>query len=101
MMTTTYAHHPGGIHPAMPHGQAIGPGPGPNPGQPMGQPMQMHPGVSGPNGAHVTQAGPMMGMQPGVGGPMQGQPSAHAMAHLGPQAQLYQQHQMQQASKFF
>ncbi|KAF2195586.1 hypothetical protein K469DRAFT_681878 [Zopfia rhizophila CBS 207.26] len=48
-------------------------GPGPTPGQPMAQAMQMHQGVSGPNGP-VSQAGPMMaGMQPGMG------PSAHPL----------------------
>lgn len=93
MMASTYPHHPGGIQqPGIPHGHPMGPGPGPNPGQPMGQPMQMHPGVSGPNGPHVSQAGPMMGMQPGMGGPG---PSAHALSHLTPQAHMFQQQQQQ------
>src|SRR5258708_33100951 len=99
MMATGYPHHPAGLQHGIPHGQSMGPGPGPNPGQPLGQTMQMHPGVSGPNGPHVSQAGPMMaGMQPGVG------PSAHAMSHLAPQApmvqQQQQQHNMQQDRKF-
>lgn len=91
-MASAYPHHPGGLQqPGIPHGHPMGPGPGPNPGQPMGQPMQMHPGVSGPNGPHVSQAGPMMGMQPGMGPG----PSAHALSHLTPQAHMYQQQQQQ------
>lgn len=77
----------------MAHGHPMGPGPGGNPGQPMGHPMQHmgHPGVSAPGGGpHVSQAGMMAGMQPGVGGPG---PSAHALAHLGPQGQMFQQQQ--------
>ncbi|KAF2689706.1 hypothetical protein K458DRAFT_131405 [Lentithecium fluviatile CBS 122367] len=72
----------------MPQGHMMG---GPGPGHPMQQGMQMHPGVSGPNGP-VSQAGPMMGgMQPGVG------PNAHALSHLQPQqAQMFQQQQHQQ-----
>jgi hypothetical protein len=72
----------------MPQGHMMG---GPGPGHPMQQGMQMHPGVSGPNGP-VSQAGPMMaGMQPGVG------PNAHALSHLQPQqAHMFQQQQQQQ-----
>lgn len=55
----------------------------------------MHPGVSGPGGPQVSQAGPMMGAMPpgangGQGGP--GMPNAHALSHLNPaQAHLFQQ----------
>ena len=95
-MAASYPHHAGMQHPGMAHPQPM-PGAGPAQGQPMGQGMPMHPGVSGPNGPHVSQSGPMMaGMQPGVG------PSAHALSHLTPQAhnmfQQQQQHNMQ-ASK--
>ncbi|KAF1991414.1 hypothetical protein K402DRAFT_400156 [Aulographum hederae CBS 113979] len=74
----------------MPPGQPI-----PGHGQHMGQPM-LHPGASGPNGPHVSQAGPLMpGMHPGVG---PGGPSAHALQHLTPGGGNYQQQlQMQQA----
>ena len=78
--------HPGGFqgHPmqgamAVPHSQGQG--------QP-GMPQQMHMGVSGPGGPQVSQAGALMGgMPPGAG------PSAHALQHLNPQAQMLQQQQ--------
>ena len=90
-MTTSYPNHAGMQPQSMPHHPMA---PGPNPGQPGMAHMQMHPGVSGPNGP-VSQAGPMMaGMQPGVG------PSAHALSHLQPQqaaaAHMFQQQQQQQ-----
>lgn len=83
--------HPGGFqgHPmqgamAVPHSQGQG--------QP-GMPQQMHMGVSGPGGPQVSQAGALMGgMPPGAGGP-----SAHALQHLNPQAQMLQQQQQQAA----
>ena len=96
------ATHPGAVqHNGMPYGQPMGPGHAPAPGQHMGQPLQMHPGAAGPNGPHVSQAGPMMaGMQAGAAGPAAGGPNAHALSHLTPQTQMYQQHpSMQQASK--
>ena len=94
MMTTTYPNH-GMLPQGMPHGHPMA-GPGPNPGQAMPPGMQMHAGVSGPNGP-VSQAGPMMGMQPGVG------PNAHALSHLQPQqaAQMFQQQHQQGMSKDF
>lgn len=97
------ATHPGAVqHNGMPYAQPMGPGHAPGPGQHMGQPLQMHPGAAGPNGPHVSQAGPMMaGMQAGAAGPAAGGPNAHALSHLTPQTQMYQQHpSMQQASKF-
>lgn len=76
MMQAAFAQNPGGMQ--MPQGHMMG---GPGPGHPMQQGMQMHPGVSGPNGP-VSQAGPMMGgMQPGMN------PNAHALSHLQPQQQ--------------
>ncbi|KAF2866191.1 LIM-domain binding protein-domain-containing protein [Massariosphaeria phaeospora] len=82
-----YANQAPGMHPhGLSHGHPIAQ-PGPTPGQPMPQGMQMHPGVSGPNGP-VSQAGPMMaGMQPGV------VPNAHALSHLQPQHGMFQQQQ--------
>lgn len=84
--------HPG-LVPGMQYGQHMGP---PNPGQPPGQglPPQMMPGVSGPNGLHVSQAAMMAGIQPGVGGGGPGMPNAHALSHLTPQ--VFQQQQMLQ-----
>ncbi|KAL2351993.1 hypothetical protein BJ546DRAFT_233800 [Cryomyces antarcticus] len=102
----------------QPQGHPIGagmqPGGGIPPGHPMalgshapnaGQPMQMHhPGVSGPNGPHVSQAGPMVGGipgGPGMGGPNVGGVMAgaamgtHALQHLTPQAHLMQMQQQQ------
>ncbi len=95
------AHATGLQHSGMPYGQAMGPGHAQAGGQPMGQPLQMHPGVSGPNGPHVTQGAPMMGgMQAAAGRPGPGGPNAHALSHLTPQGQMFQQqHAMQQASK--
>ncbi|KAF1808886.1 hypothetical protein P152DRAFT_207179 [Eremomyces bilateralis CBS 781.70] len=90
-----YAPQHGGMqHPGMPHGQ-----PGhPQQGHPMGQQMHMHQGVSGPNGPHVTQPGPMMGgMQPGMGGVGPGAPSQHALSHLTPQNPMFHQQQLQQS----
>ena len=114
-MMAAYQPQPGGMHPGMaPHG---------HPGQPMNpaQLQQMgHPGVSGPQAPHVTQAGAMMGMQPGANGMgapggmggqhpggmqagMSGQsmaggaPNVHAMNHMTPQMQ---QQMMAQQSKW-
>lgn len=77
-----HAQHPNAVHP----GAGIVP--------------QVHPGVSGPGGPQMTQAGPMMGGMPpgaattGPGGPV---PNAHALSHLGPtQAQIFQQPQFAQ-----
>src|SRR5262245_8259632 len=90
IQTTAFPQNPG-IQ--MPQGHMMG---GPGPGHPMQQGMQqgmqMHPGVSGPNGP-VSQAGPMMGgMQPGGG------PNVHALSHLQPQqaGQMFPQQQQQQ-----
>ena len=65
----------------------------------MGQ--QIHPGITGPGGPQVSQAGPMMGGMMQGGGPPNVSgvgPSQHALSHLNPhQGQLYaQQHQQQQ-----
>ena len=96
------ATHSGAVqHNNMPYGQPVGPGHAPGPGQHLGQHLQMHPG--GPNGPHVSQAGPMMtGMQAGATGPGgAGGTNSHALSHLTPQSQMYQQHPtMQQASKY-
>ena len=97
------ATHSGAMqHNPMAYGQPMGPGHGPGPGQHIGQPIQVHPGMVGPNGPHASQAGSMMaaGMQAGAG-PGPGGPNAHALSHLTPQAQMFQQHaNMQQASKY-
>lgn len=116
-MAQPFTQHPGMPGHAMPHGgqpmvqghpsnQGI-PG-GHQPGVSMGQ--QMHPGMAGPGGPQVSQAGPMMGgMMPGGGAPgvSGGGPNAHALSHLtphqgqmNPQFAAQQQQQMQQASKF-
>lgn len=62
---------PGGVQQA---GMSIGP--------------QMQPGVTGPGGSQVSQAGPMMtAMMPGGGPPvvsMGGVANAHTMSHLQP-----------------
>ncbi|KAK4951158.1 hypothetical protein LTR28_006866 [Elasticomyces elasticus] len=84
---------------------------------PTGPSMQMHPGVSGPGGPHVSQAQAMMGMQPGpqgmgsqgpgggmgipasIGGAqgMGGQAhNAMALSHLTPQQQMMHQHAQHQ-----
>ena len=90
-----------------PSNQGI-PGGGQQPGVSIGQQMgqQMHAGVTGPGGPHVSQAGPMMGqMMPG-GGPAgvsgNGAPSMHAQLHLTPghPSQMLAHQQMQQARKF-
>ena len=67
--------------------------------------QQMHPGVSGPGGPQVSQAGPMMGGMPpgagtaGPGGPM---PNAHALSHLTPtQAHMFQQQAFPQNCEYF
>ncbi|KAK3679088.1 hypothetical protein LTR37_021459 [Vermiconidia calcicola] len=115
-MMAAYQPQPGGMHPGMaPHG---------HPGQPMNpaQLQQMgHPGVSGPQAPHVTQAGAMMGMQPGANGMgapggmggqhpggmqagMSGQsmaggaPNVHAMNHMTPQMQQQMMAQQMQAN---
>lgn len=95
MMAQPFAAHQGipqhglppGHHPMAQHPNAGHPGPG--------MVQQMHPGVSGPGGPQVSQAGPMMGGMPpgagtsGPGGPM---PNAHALSHLNPaQAHMFQQ----------
>ena len=72
---------------------------GQQPGVSMGQ--QIHPGITGPGGPQVSQAGPMMGGMMQGGGPPNVSgvgPSQHALSHLNPhQGQLYaQQHQQQQ-----
>lgn len=64
-------------HPGAPHLSG--------PGAAAAMVQQMHPGVSGPGGPQVTQAGPMMGggmpgQVVGSGAPML---NAHAMSHLG------------------
>lgn len=113
-MAQTFAAHPGAIpgHPGVAHGgHPMAPGHPSNQGVPGGgqQPVvsmaQMHPGASGSGVAQVSQAGPMMvGMSHGVGGvpgvSSGGGPSAHALSHLNPgNAQIFQQHNMQQARK--
>ena len=65
----------------------------------MGQ--QLHPGITGPGGPQVSQAGPMMGGMMQGGGPPNVSgvgPSQHALSHLqNPhQNQLYAQQQQQQ-----
>lgn len=107
----------------VPHGHPMamghpsnqgGPAGGQPPGAVMGQ--QMHPGLSGPGGPQVSQAGPMMANiplgagGPGPGGPGAGGPSAHALSHLNPgqaqqifaqqQQQQHQQAQMAQAREW-
>ncbi|KAK4954135.1 hypothetical protein LTR66_013558 [Elasticomyces elasticus] len=94
---------PQGMPPGMAHT---------HPGMPpTGPSMQMHPGVSGPGGPHVSQAQAMMGIQPGPqgmgsqgpGGGMgipagiggQGH-NAMALSHLTPQQQIMHQHAQHQ-----
>lgn len=107
----------------VPHGHPMAMGHPSNPGGPAGgQPpgavmgQQMHPGLSGPGGPQVSQAGRMMANiplgagGPGPGGPGAGGPSAHALSHLNPgqaqqifaqqQQQQHQQAQMAQAREW-
>ena len=77
---------------------------GQQPGVSIGQ--QMHPGIAGPGGPQVSQAGPMMGGMMQGGGPpnISGVgPSQHALSHLNPHQNhllaQQQQQQMQQACK--
>jgi hypothetical protein len=80
----SFPNHAGMPHPGMAHAQ-MGPQQVHHPGQAMGQQM-MHPGVSGPGGPMVSQAGQMMGgMQPGMAGP--GGPNSVAIQHLNPGGQ--------------
>ena len=89
-----------GHHPGHPPNQGM-PGGGQQPGVSMGQ--QIHAGVTGPGGPHVSQPGPMMGGISQGGGPSVGGPSAHALSHLNPahSQQMFSQPQsMQQTSEF-
>ncbi|KAB8346064.1 hypothetical protein FH972_023116 [Carpinus fangiana] len=72
----------------QPPGMAPGqPGMVPQPGHPMAHPgPQMHPGMHPmAGGPHISQGGAMMpGMHPNAG------PNGHAISHLHPQAQMFQ-----------
>lgn len=102
MMAQTFPPHAGmapGGHPGIPHGHPMAgmqhPGAGHMGGQPAPGMMQgMHPGVSGPQ---VTQGPMVTGMPPGAGTPAPGpmHNGNMAMAHLGPQQAMFQQHNPQ------
>ncbi|KAI1611762.1 LIM-domain binding protein-domain-containing protein [Exophiala viscosa] len=100
MMAQPFPAHAGMApgHPGMPHGHPMAgmqhPG-GHMGGQPAPGMMQgMHPGVSGPQ---VTQGPMVTGMPPGAGTPAPGpmHNGTMAMAHLGPQQAMFQQHNPQ------
>lgn len=96
-MGPTFPPHPGGMqpHPGAPPGHPMAPGMAHNPSQPGATPGTMphqlvgHMGVSGP-GPQMNPAALMGGMPPGGGNP-----NAHAMQHLNPQAAQMFQHQQQ------
>lgn len=91
-MAQAYSPHPGAMqHPGNPQGHPMVQGHPSQQGHQIPQQMQ-HLGVSGPGGPQVAQAGALMPGMPGVGGP-----SAHALQHLNPQAQMYAAQQQQMA----
>ena len=99
------AGHAGVAHGGQPmvhgHPSSQGVPGGQQPGVSLGP--QMHPGITGPGGPQVSQAGPMMaGMMQGAGPPgvSGGGPSAHALSHLNPHQFTPQHQHMQQVCKF-
>ncbi|KIV98140.1 hypothetical protein PV10_01820 [Exophiala mesophila] len=86
-------------HPGMQHAHPMAGMQHPSAGHMGGQPQpgmmqSMHPGVSGPQ---VTQGPMVTGMPPGAGTPAPGplHSGNMAMAHLGPQQAMFQQHNPQ------